>query len=54
MIDNLTLSLTIIKKAKTIRKTTKEIKCFYAKRKIIDILVIRNSPNIVLTLEFLI
>jgi hypothetical protein len=51
MIENSVLSLIITKKAETIRKTTKEIRRFYAKRQVIDILAIRNSPNIVITLE---
>jgi hypothetical protein len=52
--NNLIPFLIITKKTKTIRKTIKEIKCFYAKHKITDALVIINSPNTVPTLEFLI
>jgi hypothetical protein len=51
---NLVLLLTIIKRAETIRKTTKEVRCFYTKRQVIDILAIRNNPNIIITLELLI
>jgi hypothetical protein len=47
----LLLSFTIIKKTKTIRKTTKKIKYFYIKRKITDTLVIRNSLNTIFMLE---
>jgi hypothetical protein len=32
IIENLVLLLIIIKRAETIRKTTKEIRCFYAKQ----------------------
>jgi hypothetical protein len=48
---NLVLLLTIIKKTEAIRKTTKEVRYFYAKQQVIDILVIRNSPNTIITLE---
>jgi hypothetical protein len=51
---NLVLLLIIIKKTEVIRKTTKEIRCFYAKQQVIDILIIRNNPNIIITLELLI
>jgi hypothetical protein len=51
---NSILSLTITKKAETIRKTTKEIQCFYTGRQVIDTLVIQNGPNITITLELLI
>ena len=49
--ENSVPSLIITKRTKTICKTTKEIQCFYTKQQIIDILVIRNSPNITITLE---
>jgi Zn/Cd-binding protein ZinT len=45
--NNSLLSLIIIKRAKTIRKTSNKIRKFYAKRYINDILRIRNSPNII-------
>jgi hypothetical protein len=48
---NSALSLIIIKKIETIRKTTKEVRYFYTKQQVIDILAIRNSPNIIITLE---
>jgi hypothetical protein len=51
---NSVLLLIITKKAEVIRKTTKEIRCLYAKRQVIDILAIRNSPNTTITLELLI
>jgi hypothetical protein len=52
--ENSVLLFIITKKAEVIRKTTKEIRYFYAKQQVIDILVIRNSPNIITTLELLI
>jgi hypothetical protein len=48
---NLVLLFIIIKRAETIRKTTKEIQCLYTKRQVINILAIRNNPNIIITLE---
>jgi hypothetical protein len=54
IIKNSVLLLIITKRAKTIFKTTKEIRCFYVKQQVIDTLVIRNGPNIIITLEFLI
>jgi hypothetical protein len=52
--NNSAPSFTITKKTKIICKTIKEIKRFYAECKITDMLVIRSSPNTVLTLELLI
>jgi hypothetical protein len=52
--ENSVLSLIITKKAETIRKTIKEVQRFYTKQQVIDILIIRNGPNIVITLELLI
>jgi hypothetical protein len=49
--ENSALSLIIIKRTETICKTTKEIQCFYTEQQVIDIFVIRNSPNIIITLE---
>jgi hypothetical protein len=49
--ENSVLSPTITKKTKAIRKTTKEIRCFYAKQQVIDTLAIRNNPNTITTLE---
>jgi hypothetical protein len=49
--ENSAPSPTITKRAKTICKTTKEIRCFYAKRQVTDALAIRNGPNIAITLE---
>jgi hypothetical protein len=54
IIKNSVLSLIITKRTEAIRKTTKEIRYFYAKQQVIDTLVIWNSLNIVITLEFLI
>jgi hypothetical protein len=54
IIENSVLSLTITKKTEAIRKTIKEIRCFYAKQQVIDIFAIRNSPNIIIILELLI
>jgi hypothetical protein len=51
IIENSVLSLIITKRAEVIYKTTKEVQCFYAERQVIDTLAIRNSPNIVTTLE---
>jgi hypothetical protein len=51
IIENSVLLLIITKRTETIRKTIKEVRCFYAKRQIIDALVIRNGPNIIITLE---
>jgi hypothetical protein len=52
--ENSVLSPIIIKRTEAIRKATKEVRRFYAKRQVIDTLVIRNGPNIVITLELLI
>jgi hypothetical protein len=49
--ENLVLSLIITKKTKVIRKTTKEVRCFYARQQVIDTFAILNSPNIIITLE---
>jgi hypothetical protein len=54
IIENSVPSLIITKRTETIRKTTKEVRCFYARRQVTDTLIIRNSPNIVITLELLI
>jgi hypothetical protein len=54
MIENSVPLLIITKRTKTIRKTTKEIRCFYTGRQVIDALIIRNNPNIITTLELLI
>jgi hypothetical protein len=51
IIENSAPSPTITKRAETIRKTTKEIRRFYAEQQVTDILAIRNGPNIVTTLE---
>jgi hypothetical protein len=51
IIENSAPSFIITKKAETIRKTTKEIRYFYIEQQVIDILIIRNGPNIVITLE---
>jgi hypothetical protein len=51
IIENSAPSPTIIKRAKTIRKTTKEIRRLYAGRQVTDTLAIRNSPNTAITLE---
>jgi hypothetical protein len=44
--NNSLLSLTTIKKTKTIRKTNNEIRKFYTKRHINNTLRIRNNPDI--------
>jgi hypothetical protein len=54
IIENSVLLFIIIKKAEAIRKTIKEVRRLYTKRQVIDILVIRNGPNIIITLELLI
>jgi hypothetical protein len=51
MTENSALSLIITKRAKTIRKTIKEVRRFYVERQVIDTLAIRNSPNTITTLE---
>jgi hypothetical protein len=51
IIENSVPSLIITKRTETIRKTTKEVRCFYARRQVIDALAIRNGPNIIITLE---
>jgi hypothetical protein len=51
MIKNSVPSLIITKRTKTIHKTTKEIRYFYTRRQVIDTFVIRNGPNIAITLE---
>jgi hypothetical protein len=54
IIENSVLSLIITKRTETIRKTTKEVRCLYARQQVTDALIIRNGPNIVITLELLI
>jgi hypothetical protein len=54
IIKNSVLLFIIIKRTKTIRKTTKEIRYFYTKQQVINIFVIRNNPNIIITLKLLI
>jgi hypothetical protein len=49
--ENSVLSLIIIKRTEAICKATKEVRRLYAKRQVIDTLVIRNNPNIITTLE---
>jgi hypothetical protein len=49
--DSSLLLSTVIKRAETIRKATKEIRCLYAKRYITNALAIRNSPNIISVLK---
>jgi hypothetical protein len=51
---NSVLLFIIIKKTKTIRKATKKVRYLYAKQQVIDTLVIRNGPNIIIILELLI
>jgi hypothetical protein len=51
MTENSVLSPIITKRTETIRKATKEVRCFYAGRQVTDTLAIRNSPNTVTTLE---
>jgi hypothetical protein len=46
MTNNSLLSLTTIKRTKTIRKTSNKMRKFYAKRHIDNALRIRNSPDI--------
>ncbi|TVY32579.1 hypothetical protein LOCC1_G008614, partial [Lachnellula occidentalis] len=45
MTRNLLPLATIIQRAKAIQRATKEVRRLYAKRKVVDILVIRNRPN---------
>jgi hypothetical protein len=54
IINNSLLSLIIIKRAKTIRKTSNKIRKFYAKRYINDIFRIRNGPDITEILQLFI
>jgi hypothetical protein len=49
--ENLVLSLIITKRTETIRKTTKEIQCFYTEQQVINIFAIQNNPNIIIILE---
>jgi hypothetical protein len=51
IIKNSVLLFIIIKRTKAIRKTTKEIRCFYARQQVIDTLAIRNNPSIIITFE---
>jgi Zn/Cd-binding protein ZinT len=48
------LSLITTKRAKTIRKASNEIRRYYTKRYIKDILRIRNSPNTIIIFKLLI
>jgi hypothetical protein len=52
--NNSALSPTITKRAKTIRKTSNEIRRYYIKQHVEDILRIRNSPNIIVIFKLLI
>jgi hypothetical protein len=52
--NNSLLSPTTIKRTKTIRKASNEMRKFYAKRYINNILRIRNGPDITEILQFLI
>jgi hypothetical protein len=52
--NNSLLSPTTIKRAKTIRKASNKIRKFYAKRYINNALRIRNGPDIIEILQFLI
>jgi hypothetical protein len=52
--NNSLLSLTTIKRAEAIRKTSNKMRKFYAKRHIDNILRMRNSPDIIEILQFLI
>jgi hypothetical protein len=49
--ENSALLPTITKRTKAICKTTKEVRCFYAKQQVTDTFVIRNNPNTITTLE---
>jgi hypothetical protein len=51
MTENSIPSPTIIKRTEAIRKTTKKVRCFYARQQVTDALVIRNGPNTATTLE---
>jgi hypothetical protein len=52
MTNNSVLSLTITKRAKTIRKASNEIRRYYTKQYIEDALRIRNGPNITMIFKF--
>jgi hypothetical protein len=52
--NNSLLSLTTTKRAKAIRKASNEIRKYYAKQHIEDVLRIRNGPNITAILKLLI
>jgi hypothetical protein len=54
IIENSVLLLIITKRTKTIRKTTKEVRYFYIKQQVTNTFIIRNNPNIIITLELLI
>jgi hypothetical protein len=54
MTNNSALSPITTKRAETIRKTSNEIRRYYTKRHIEDILRIRNSPNTTMIFKFLI
>jgi hypothetical protein len=49
--ENSVLLFIITKRAEAICKTIKEIRYLYTKQQVIDILAIRNGPNIATTLE---
>jgi hypothetical protein len=51
IIENLVLLFIITKRTEVIRKTTKEVRYFYAKQQVIDTLAIWNGPNIIITLK---
>jgi hypothetical protein len=52
--NNSVLSPITTKRAKTIRKTSNEVRRYYTKRYIEDALRIRNSPDIIVILKLLI
>jgi hypothetical protein len=44
-------SFLVTKRAEAIRAASKKVRCLYAKRRVKDALVIRNSPNTKKTLD---
>jgi hypothetical protein len=54
MTNNSALSPTTTKRAKTIRKTSNEVRWYYTKRHVEDVFRIRNNPDITMIFKFLI
>jgi hypothetical protein len=52
--NNLLLSLITTKRVKVIRKTSNKIRKYYAKQYMEDVFRIKNNPDIIMILKFLI